>query len=127
MVTLHEFEPIAGTKASRVIGLSDDIARSMSAISARIAVILAKLQLVLSFLIKTRNDFLREMLESKEYKFSQSALPMILGKDIGGEAVITDLAKMPHLLIAGTTGSGKSVGFKCDDFIFALSFKTRWV
>ncbi len=124
VVTLHEFEPAAGTKASRVIGLSDDIARSMSAISARIAVIPGKTSIGIELPNQKREMiFLREMLESKEYKFSQSALPMILGKDIGGEAVIADLAKMPHLLIAGTTGSGKSVGLNV--MILSLLYRLR--
>lgn len=111
VVTLHEFEPSAGTKASRVIGLADDIARSMSAVSARISVIPGKTSIGIELPNPNREMiFLRELLECKEYKFSQKNLPMILGKDIGGETVIADLSKMPHLLIAGTTGSGKSVG-----------------
>jgi len=124
VVTLHEFEPAAGTKASRVIGLSDDIARSMSSVSARIAVIPGKTAIGIELPNPKREMiFLREMLESKEYKFSQHSLPMILGKDIAGETIIADLAKMPHLLIAGTTGSGKSVGLNV--MILSLLYKLR--
>ncbi len=124
LVTLHEFEPAAGTKASRVIGLADDIARSMSAISARIAVVPAKTSLGIELPNPKREMiFLRELIENKEYRFSQNALPIILGKDISGEMMIADLAKMPHLLIAGTTGSGKSVGLNV--IILSLLFKLR--
>lgn len=124
VVTLHEFEPAAGTKASRVIGLSDDIARSMSAVSARIAVVSGKTSIGIELPNPKREMiFLREMVESKEYKFSQNFLPIILGKDISGETMITDLAKMPHLLIAGTTGSGKSVGLNV--MILSLLYKMR--
>ena len=124
VITLHEFEPEAGTKASRVIALSDDIARSMSAVSARIAVVAGKTSIGIELPNPKRQMiFLREMLESKEYKFSQFYLPIILGKDIGGETIIADLAKMPHLLIAGTTGSGKSVGLNV--MILSLLYKLR--
>ena len=124
VITLHEFEPEAGTKASRVISLSDDIARSMSAVSARIAVVSGKTSIGIELPNPKREMiFLREMLECKDYKFSQNFLPMILGKDIGGEIMIADLAKMPHLLIAGTTGSGKSVGLNV--MILSLLFKLR--
>ncbi|NBV06605.1 MAG: DNA translocase FtsK [Proteobacteria bacterium] len=124
LVTLHEFEPAAGTKASRVIGLSDDIARSMSAVSARIAVVAGKTSLGIELPNPKREMiFLRELIENKEYRFSQNFLPIILGKDISGEMMIADLAKMPHLLIAGTTGSGKSVGLNV--IILSLLFKLR--
>jgi S-DNA-T family DNA segregation ATPase FtsK/SpoIIIE len=124
VVTLHEFEPAAGTKASRVIGLSDDIARSMSAVSARIAVVSGKTSIGIELPNQKREMiFFREMIESKEYRTSQGYLPMILGKDIGGEIMISDLAKMPHLLIAGTTGSGKSVGLNV--MILSLLFRLR--
>lgn len=124
VVTLHEFEPAAGTKASRVIGLSDDIARSMSAVSARIAVVAGKTSIGIELPNPKREMiFLRELLECKDYKFSQNFLPIILGKDIGGEIMIADLAKMPHLLIAGTTGSGKSVGLNV--MILSLLYKLR--
>ncbi len=124
VITLHEFEPAAGTKASRVIGLSDDIARSMSAISARIAVISGKTAIGIELPnAKRQMIFFREMVESKFYNDSKASLPMILGKDIGGEPVIADLAKMPHLLIAGTTGSGKSVGLNV--MILSLLYRFR--
>lgn len=124
VVTLYEFEPAAGTKASRVIGLSDDIARSMSAVSARIAVVSGKTSIGIELPNPKREMiFLRELVENKEYKFSQNFLPIILGKDISGEIMITDLAKMPHLLIAGTTGSGKSVGLNV--MILSLLFRLR--
>ena len=124
VITLHEFEPEAGTKAARVISLADDIARSMSAVSARIAVVAGKTSIGIELPNPKREMiFLREMLESRDYKFSQFFLPMILGKDIGGEIMIADLAKMPHLLIAGTTGSGKSVGLNV--MILSLLFRLR--
>ncbi len=124
LVTLHEFEPAAGTKASRVIGLADDIARSMSAVSARIAVVSGKTSIGIELPNPKREMiFLRELIENKEYRFSQASLPVILGKDIGGEIMIADLAKMPHLLIAGTTGSGKSVGLNV--IILSLLFRLR--
>ncbi len=124
IVTLHEFEPSAGTKASRIIGLADDIARSMSAISTRISVISGKTSIGIELPNpKKQIIFLRELIESKEYKFSSHSLPMILGKDISGEITIADLAKMPHLLIAGTTGSGKSVGLNV--MILSLLFKLK--
>ncbi len=124
VVTLHEFEPSAGTKASRVIGLSDDIARSMSAVSARIAVVSGKTSIGIELPNPKREMiFLRELIECKEYKLSQNFLPIILGKDISGETMIADLAKMPHLLIAGTTGSGKSVGLNV--MILSLLYRLR--
>jgi DNA segregation ATPase FtsK/SpoIIIE, S-DNA-T family len=124
VVTLHEFEPAAGTKASRVIGLSDDIARSMSAVSARIAVVSGRTSIGIELPNPKREMiFFREQVESKDYKFSQHSLPIILGKDIGGEPMIADLTKMPHLLIAGTTGSGKSVGLNV--IILSILYKMR--
>ncbi|MFT6220290.1 MAG: S-DNA-T family DNA segregation ATPase FtsK/SpoIIIE, partial [Rickettsiales bacterium] len=111
VVTLHEFEPAAGTKAARVVGLADDIARSMSAVSTRIAVVPGKTTIGIELPNANREMIsFYEMIASEEYKYTQAALPIILGKDIGGEPIIVDLSKMPHLLIAGTTGSGKSVG-----------------
>ncbi len=110
IITLHEFEPSAGTKSSRVIGLSDDIARSMSAVSARISVIPGKNAMGIELPNKQRETiYIRDLLDSSEYKNSRGALPIIIGSDIAGGAVVADLAKMPHLLVAGTTGSGKSV------------------
>jgi S-DNA-T family DNA segregation ATPase FtsK/SpoIIIE len=124
VVTLYEFEPTSGTKASRVIGLCDDIARSMSAISARIAVIPGRTAIGIELPNPKREMiFLRELIDNKEYKYSQNSLPIILGKNISGEAIIADLAKMPHLLIAGTTGSGKSVGLNV--MILSIIFKLR--
>lgn len=122
VVTLYEFEPVAGTKSSRVIGLSDDIARSMSAVSARIAVIPGKSSMGIELPNSHREIvFLREILESQAYQKSDEKLPLILGKSIGGESVVADLAKMPHLLVAGTTGSGKSVAI--NTMILSLLYK----
>jgi S-DNA-T family DNA segregation ATPase FtsK/SpoIIIE len=110
VVTLYEFEPAAGTKSSRIIGLSDDIARSLSAISTRIAVVSGRNVLGVELPNKQRAFFcLRELIETPEYQDKNIILPLILGKDIAGRPFIADLAKMPHLLVAGTTGSGKSV------------------
>jgi S-DNA-T family DNA segregation ATPase FtsK/SpoIIIE len=110
VVTLYELEPAPGTKSSRVIGLSDDISRSMSAVSARISVIPGMNAMGIELPnAKRETVYLRELIESPEYQNNQHALPLALGKDIAGETVVTDLAKMPHLLVAGTTGSGKSV------------------
>ncbi|MCC8415923.1 MAG: DNA translocase FtsK 4TM domain-containing protein [Rickettsia endosymbiont of Gnoriste bilineata] len=110
VVTLYEFEPAAGTKSSRIIGLSDDIARSLSAISTRIAVIPGRNVLGIELPNKQRAFFcLRELIETPEYQDNSIMLPLILGKDLAGKPFVADLAKMPHLLVAGTTGSGKSV------------------
>lgn len=111
VVTLYELEPAPGIKSSRVIGLADDIARSMSAISARVAVVPGRNVIGIELPNKTREIvYLRELLTSQDFAEIDSGLPLALGKDIGGGAVMADLARMPHLLIAGTTGSGKSVG-----------------
>lgn len=110
VVTLYELEPAAGVKSSRVIGLADDIARSMSAVSARIAVIPGRNAIGIEMPNASRETvYLREMMEHEKYKKTDTKLPLVLGKDIGGDPVIADLARMPHLLVAGTTGSGKSV------------------
>jgi S-DNA-T family DNA segregation ATPase FtsK/SpoIIIE len=110
VVTLYEFEPAAGVKSSRVISLSDDVARSMSAVAARIAGIPGRNVLGIELPNQRRETvFLRELIGSSEYEKSRVPLILALGKTIGGEAMMADLAKMPHLLIAGTTGSGKSV------------------
>jgi len=111
VVTLYELEPAPGIKASRIIGLADDIARSMSAISVRVAVVLGRNVIGIELPNrKAETVFLRELLGSPVYDKHLGRLALILGKDISGEPVLADLAKMPHLLIAGTTGSGKSVG-----------------
>ncbi|MEM9205034.1 MAG: DNA translocase FtsK [Pseudomonadota bacterium] len=110
VVTLYELEPAPGTKSSRVIGLADDIARSMSAIAARVAVIPGRNAIGIELPNASRETvYLREQLASRDYEKSKSNIALALGKTIGGEPVIADLARMPHLLIAGTTGSGKSV------------------
>jgi len=110
VVTLYELEPAAGVKSSRVIGLADDIARSMSAISVRAAVVPGRNVIGIEIPNKIRQTvYMREMVMAKEYNKTQAKLPLILGKDIGGKPIIADLARMPHLLVAGTTGSGKSV------------------
>ena len=111
VVTMYELEPAPGIKASRVIGLADDIARSMSALSARVAVVPGKNVIGIELPNQTREMVsLSELLGSQAFEDGGAVLPLILGKDIAGEPVIADLAPMPHLLIAGTTGSGKSVG-----------------
>jgi S-DNA-T family DNA segregation ATPase FtsK/SpoIIIE len=110
VVTLYELEPAPGIKSSRVIGLADDIARSMSAISARVAVVQGRNAIGVELPNQRRETvFLRELLASQDFEKSKHKLAIALGKTIGGEPVIVDLAKMPHLLVAGTTGSGKSV------------------
>ena len=110
VVTLYEFEPAPGIKSSRIVNLSDDIARSMSAISVRVAVIPGRTVLGIELPNADRETvFLRELLASDALDRSKASLGLMLGKDIGGAPVVADLARMPHLLIAGTTGSGKSV------------------
>ena len=111
VVTLYELEPAPGIKSSRVISLADDIARSMSAISARVAVVPGRNAIGIELPNEVRETvYLREMLASSDFEKMKGKLPICLGKTIGGEPIIADLARMPHLLIAGTTGSGKSVG-----------------
>ncbi|OUS07671.1 cell division protein FtsK [Rhodobacterales bacterium 52_120_T64] len=111
VVTMYELEPEAGMKASRVVGLADDIARSMSALSARISTIPGRTVIGIELPNDHREMVLfREIIAARAFGDSKFQLPLALGKDIGGEPVVANLAKMPHLLIAGTTGSGKSVG-----------------
>jgi S-DNA-T family DNA segregation ATPase FtsK/SpoIIIE len=111
VVTLYEFEPAAGVKSSRVISLADDVARSMSAVAARIATIAGRNVIGIELPNQYRETvYLREMFASADYEKARTPLALALGKTIGGEPVMADLAKMPHLLVAGTTGSGKSVG-----------------
>lgn len=122
VVSLFEFRPKAGTKSSRVIGLADDIARTMKTTSARISVIQGKDALGIELPNKTRNTiYLRELFESPEFVNTEAILPMAVGKDIAGNPIVVDMAKMPHLLIAGTTGSGKSVGINA--MILSLIYK----
>ena len=124
VVTLYELEPAPGIKSSRVIGLADDIARSMSAISARVAVVPGRNAIGIELPNSTRETvYLREMLGSQAYESSKQSLALALGKNIGGEPIFADLARMPHLLIAGTTGSGKSVGI--NTMILSLLYKHK--
>jgi S-DNA-T family DNA segregation ATPase FtsK/SpoIIIE len=124
VVTLYELEPAPGTKSSRVIGLADDIARSMSAVSVRAAVVPGRNVIGIE-LPNARSEtvYLRELLGAAAYEGAQTRLALVLGKDIGGGPVIADLAKMPHLLIAGTTGSGKSVGI--NTMILSILYRIR--
>ena len=111
VVTLYELEPAAGVRSSRVVGLADDIARSMSAVSARVAPVPGANVIGIELPNQTRELVsLRELLSSTDFESGKNKLTMALGKDIGGAPVMADLARMPHLLVAGTTGSGKSVG-----------------
>ncbi|OZA70405.1 MAG: cell division protein FtsK, partial [Sphingomonadales bacterium 39-62-4] len=114
VVTMYELEPAPGIKASRVIGLADDIARNMSAISARVSSIPGRtvMGIELPNAIRDMVSF-RELIACEKFASSKALLPIILGKDIAGEPIVADLATMPHLLVAGTTGSGKSVGLNC--------------
>ena len=122
VVTMYELEPAPGLKASRVIGLSDDIARSMSALSARVSTVPGRSVIGIELPNEHREMVvLREMLSARDFGDSQMRLPLALGKDIGGDPVIANLAKMPHLLIAGTTGSGKSVAI--NTMILSLLYK----
>ena len=111
VVTLYEFEPASGVKTSRVIALADDVAREMRAVSVRMALVHGSNVIGIEMPNPNRETvYIRELVEDEGFKEHKGALPIILGKDIGGKPVYADLAKMPHLLVAGTTGSGKSVG-----------------
>jgi len=122
VVTMYELEPAPGLKASRVIGLADDIARSMSALSARVSTVPGRSVIGIELPNENREMVvLREMLSARDFGDSNMKLPLALGKDIGGEPIIANLAKMPHLLIAGTTGSGKSVAI--NTMILSLLYK----
>lgn len=122
VVTRYDLEPAPGTRSSRVINLADDIARSMSAVSARVAVVPGRNAIGIELPNPSRETVsLRELLASRDYERSRTQLPLVLGKDIAGAPVIADLAKMPHLLVAGTTGSGKSVGI--NSMILSLLYR----
>jgi DNA segregation ATPase FtsK/SpoIIIE, S-DNA-T family len=124
VVTLYELEPAPGVKSSRVIGLADDIARSMSALSARVAVVQGRNAIGIELPNQRRETvFLRELLAAQDFEGSKHKLAIALGKTIGGEPVIVDLAKMPHLLVAGTTGSGKSVAI--NTMIVSLLYRLK--
>jgi S-DNA-T family DNA segregation ATPase FtsK/SpoIIIE len=124
VVTLYELEPAPGTKTSRVIGLADDIARSMSALSVRIATVPGRSVIGIELPNHRRETvYLRELLAAEAFERSSMALTLVLGKDIGGQPMMVDLARMPHLLIAGTTGSGKSVAI--NTMILSLLYRLR--
>ena len=122
VVTMYELEPAPGLKASRVIGLADDIARSMSALSARVSTVPGRSVIGIELPNATREKVvLREIISARDFGDSNMRLPLALGKDIGGDPIVVNLAKMPHLLIAGTTGSGKSVAI--NTMILSLLYK----
>ena len=122
VVTMYELEPAPGLKASRVIGLADDIARSMSALAARVSTVPGRSVIGIELPNENREKVvLRELLSGRDYGDGNHRLPLALGKDIGGDPVVANLAKMPHLLIAGTTGSGKSVAI--NTMILSLLYK----
>jgi S-DNA-T family DNA segregation ATPase FtsK/SpoIIIE len=124
VVTLYELEPAPGIKSSRVIGLADDIARSMSAISARVAVVPGRNAIGIELPNQRRETvYFREMIANEDFKASQMKLAVALGKSIGGEPILVDLARMPHLLVAGTTGSGKSVAI--NTMILSLLYRLK--
>ncbi|MHA6642498.1 DNA translocase FtsK [Mesorhizobium sp. A623] len=122
VVTMYELEPAPGIKSSRVIGLSDDIARSMSAIACRVAVVPGRNAIGIELPnAKRETVYLREIMASRDFEQTKAKLALALGKTINGEAVIVDIAKMPHVLVAGTTGSGKSVAI--NTMILSLLYK----
>jgi S-DNA-T family DNA segregation ATPase FtsK/SpoIIIE len=122
VITLFELEPARGTKSSRVVALAEDIARSMSVTSARAAVVPGRSVIGIELPnVRRETVYLRDILESDAFRAGEMALPMALGKSIGGEPIVVDLARMPHLLVAGTTGSGKSVGVNA--MVLSLIFK----
>jgi S-DNA-T family DNA segregation ATPase FtsK/SpoIIIE len=122
VVTMYELEPAPGLKASRVIGLADDIARSMSALSTRVSTVPGRSVIGIELPNENREKVvLKEILSSRYFGDGNQKLPLALGKDIGGEPIVANLAKMPHLLIAGTTGSGKSVAI--NTMILSLLYK----
>ena len=124
VVTLYELEPAPGIKSSRVVGLADDIARSMSAVSARVAVVQGRNVIGIELPNAHRDTvYLRELLAQPDFDQSKHKLAIALGKTIGGEPVIVDLARMPHLLVAGTTGSGKSVAI--NTMILSLLYRLK--
>ncbi|MFM8607131.1 MAG: DNA translocase FtsK [Hyphomicrobiales bacterium] len=124
VVTLYELEPAPGIKSSRVVGLADDIARSMSAVSARVAVVPGRNAIGIELPNQKRETvYLRELINNRDFVESQMKLALALGKTIGGEPVIVDLARMPHLLVAGTTGSGKSVAI--NTMILSLLYRLK--
>jgi len=122
VVTLYEFEPSPGIKSSRIIGLADDIARSMGVVSVRISVVPEKNALGIEMPNDNRATvYLKELLESDEYQNNELNIPLALGKNIGGTSINADLSRMPHLLVAGTTGSGKSVAI--NTMILSIIYK----
>ena len=122
VVTMYELEPAPGLKASRVIGLADDIARSMSALAARVSTVPGRTVIGIELPNDHRETvLLREILSARDYGDGKHGLPLALGKNIGGIPEVADLAKMPHLLIAGTTGSGKSVAI--NTMLLSLLYK----
>ena len=122
VVTRYDLNPAPGTKSQRVISLADDIARSMSAVSVRVAVVPGQNVIGVELPNDNRQTvMLRDVLDDDKWKIDKASLPMALGKDIAGYPIIVDLAKMPHLLVAGTTGSGKSVGINA--MILSMLYK----